>query len=110
GWWRHLVRRDHTERCRCAERHPAGDHLERDHGERIDVSRGARLLAGALLGCHVRRSADHGARLRETFTVRRLSDTREPEVGQDGYAPPVEKDVRRLDVTMDHALAVRVVA
>ena len=67
----------------------------------VDVRR-----SHGLLGRHVmRRADDHPARGQAVAAVVELRDA---EVGEHGAARLlIEQDVRRLDVTMDHAAAVR---
>ena len=78
------------------------------HG-RQGVGVGGRTDGGAhhLLRRHVgRRSRGHAT---DRLDGSRLEQLGQPEVGQDRVAARVDQHVGRLDVTMDHALAVRVV-
>ena len=91
---------------RSREGRRAREHLVGENAERVLIARRARLGAVALLRAHVRRRADRRARLRE---VLRVDHARDAEVHHDRTPLAVHHDVRRLDVAMHHALAVRVV-
>ncbi len=66
------------------------------------------MLAGDLLGRHVVRRTETEAVLGEAAHALLAPGERDAEVGQHG-APVVEEHVVRLDVAVDHALAVGVV-
>ena len=89
--------------------------------ERVDIGALVDGLAARLLGRHVRRRADHRAddRLVERRRGRAsgndvvgvaasLEILREAPVDHDGLAELADQHVRRLEVAMDDALAVRV--
>ena len=102
------VPRDHGLHVRPVEGRLSGQHLVRDAGERVDVAASVELaLAGGLLGAHVVRRADRGARLRQPLPDLRADRVRDPEVGDERLAPR-EQDVLRLDVAVHDAVLVRV--
>ena len=99
-----LVQDVHNGRAR--EGQPAGQELEGDDGQRVEVRLAGRLAAPGLLGGHVR----GGSRDRPAHGARVLAvHLGQPEVGQDRLPLAVEEHVGRLDVAMDDALGVGVV-
>ena len=93
---------------------PPGEHLVGHHAERVDVAARIELLAGELLGAHVRRGSEHHALLRELLLLRlilglaALGDAEVEdlhEVGLPGRGR--EDDVVGLEIAMDDAAAVR---
>ena len=84
------------------KRRLAATHFVEHQAERIDVAAHRRALAGQLLGRHVGGRAGHLAFHR----LARHADG-EAEVGNPGAAVPVDHDVRRLQVAMQHATGVR---
>jgi hypothetical protein len=87
------------------ERSNTGDHLVGHGTQRILVGRTGDLVAAALFGAHIRGRSDQSPRM--GFT-RQLGDLGNTEVGDDGVAVFVDENVRRLDVAMNYAGAVRV--
>jgi hypothetical protein len=99
--------RQHGHRV-AGERQPAGQQLVEDHAQAVHVAgRAHRLhLAGDLLGRHVGRRPQDGPFLRHP----RVPAARAPgqaEVHDDRLAAPVDHDVGRLEVAVDHAPLVR---
>ena len=91
---------------RLGEGRVAGEHLEGDTGQRVDVgAMAAPAAAEALFGRHVAGCADVVARLR----VRGADGLGDAEVGEVRPARLVDEDVGGLHVPMDDAAAVRVV-
>ena len=98
----------HVRRClrrnRLAlERAPSAQELERDNGKRVAVARGCRVLALCLLGREVAGRAEHRARHRQRVHSGGAGDS---EVRDVDVVVPVEQEVRRLDVSVDDAMAV----
>ena len=90
----------------AAERRSAGEHLEQEEAERVDVGAGVDRLRLHLLGREVPRGADDRAGSRQVAPALGLRDA---EVG-DLDGPDVgDEHVRGLDVAMDDAVAVRMV-
>ena len=87
------------------ERHGAAQHLEADDAEGILVTLRAGASAGALLGTHERRRADHRSVGGEVH-VRRAQ--RDPEVRYQDAALVVDQDVATLDVAVDDMAVVGV--
>ena len=88
---------------------PARQHFVQHHAEGVHV--GARvllLLSGRLLGTHVFGRAKARARLRHPRPAVAAPGQRDAEVG-DQRPAVVEQHVVRLDVAVNHALAVSVV-
>jgi hypothetical protein len=78
----------------------AGEDLEQDEAQRVDVGPDGRRLAGELLGCHVlRRASDRGAGV----GARR----RDAEVGDPDVAVAVDHHVGRLQIAVQYAALVR---
>ena len=96
---RHRLRGDAV----ALERAAAGQQLEGDDAERVEIARRRRPLALRLLGREIRRGAEHRARLRERAEPR---GARDAEVGDVHLPVAVEQEVRRLHVAVDDALAV----
>ena len=80
-----------------------GQHLIHRHAERVDVG-GEDRLAVKLLRRHVRRAADHGGAVRCDF-----EKPRGAEVGDLQHAAFGDEHVRRPQIPVQHALAVRVI-
>ncbi len=99
-------RQQHLARPR--ERPRAGQELVEDGAQAVDVRAGVELrrLAPRLLGGHVGRRADHPAVEGE----RRLGAAAlgQPEIGEIDSVVAVDQDIRRLNVAVDDAQAVRV--
>ena len=96
-----------------AERPPAGEQLEEQQAEGIDVGRGGDRLAGELLGAGIfgRREAQRRARLPQPlgagrFRVEELGDA---EVEQPYLAALGQQDVGRLEIAMDDEVNMGVV-
>ena len=87
------------------ERHVAGQELEQDAAERIDVALGPDALAARLLGRDVVRRSHHCARLGDAALD--VERPRDPEVGHLRAAVAVQEDVLRLHVAVDDAALVR---
>ena len=91
-------------RLRRLERRPAGEALEHDGAERVEVRAAidrAPHHAG-LLGSTVEHGPDHGV-----VRLARTRRSREPEVDQDGLAVVPQDDVAGGDVAVDESHAVR---
>ncbi len=90
----------------------AGEALEQDEAERVDVTRGSDLAAAGLLGAEVGGGAGRDAVGGESFGALR---DRDPEVGEPGAGPVGvvsvvdEQDVRGLDVAVHDPVRVDVV-
>jgi hypothetical protein len=95
---------------RAGKRRLAHEHLIRDRAERIHIApRVQPLLSGGLLGAHVVRSTEAHPRLGDAGgAVAAAAGQRNAEVGDQGAAV-VEQHIVRLDIAMDHAMAVSVV-
>ena len=93
-------------RCVSFEGPAPREQLESDDRERIPVARGRRGLAAGLLRREIARSPQHGAGSRQRVDPR---DRGDPEVGDVHVAVSIEEEVRRLDVSMNHAVLVRAV-
>ena len=96
-----------------AERPPAGQQLEEQQAEGVDVGRGGDRLAGELLGAGVlgRREAQRRARLPSPvgagrFRVEELGDA---EVEEPHLAALGQQDVGRLEIAMDDEVNMGVV-
>ena len=87
------------------ERQAAGQHLEQDDAQGVDVAAAVQRLGAHLLRTHVAGRAQRRAGLRygRARFIQQLDDA---EVGQVGAAGGVEEDVGRLHVAVDDALAV----
>ena len=101
---RRALRRDLRERLE-PERRLAGQQLVEHGAERVDVGRGAHVLAERLLGSQVCRGAEHGARQGQ---ARGLDSPCDPEVRDLEHAVAPEQEVLRLHVPMDEARVVGV--
>ena len=100
---------EHRLRCVAQIRRLAHQHLEKHTAQRVDVARPAHgLVTSGLLGAHVERRANAQAGLGQPRAPRRPHREGDPEVGHDGLAV-LHEDVGRLDVTVDHAVPVRMV-
>ena len=94
------------------ERRDAGEHLVRDHAQRVDIGAVVDVpRAVDLLGRHVVRRADHRAGLGQLL-ARALGpdELRDPEVEQlhlDAAVDVLEPDVVGLEIAVDEALVVR---
>src|SRR5690606_29323715 len=95
------------------ERRPAGEHLEEEDADGVDVDAGvARTGAEELLGARVGRGAHRAAGGRELAVTariaRRVDERREPEVEELHELGPArprgEQDVVRLEIAVDDAL------
>ena len=106
------VGEDHLDVVLALEGHRAGEAVEQDAAERVDVGPSIDLPALDLLGGHVRDRADElvgGGERRERLLGAHLLD--EPEVAQITVAARArrgrgEKDVGRLDVAVDQPAGV----
>jgi len=86
--------------------------------ERVDIGGLVDIGTRDLLGRHEARRAEHGAVVRPQrasgidggarLVVGLADDLREAPVDQHGLAKAADEDVRRLEIAMDHAAAVRV--
>jgi hypothetical protein len=85
-----------------AERLLSRQDLVEHQTERVDVAAHARAFTCKLLGRHICRSTGHIARLLLFFRRNRETEVRDPDV-----AAPIEHDVRRLEIAMQHAALVR---
>jgi hypothetical protein len=92
------------DRARRLEREPPRQHSVQDDPERIDVGRGRHFFTLRLLRRHVRRGSHERARICEGVGAGHAGDA---EVGDLRAALLVEDDVRRLQVAVDQAPAVR---
>src|SRR5207247_4134606 len=87
----------------------AGEHLIQDRGEGVDVAaRVDEAVPGRLFRAHVLRRAEGQARFREPRASGGGEGERDAEVRHYGLAV-LEQDVLRLDVAVDHAVAMRVI-
>jgi hypothetical protein len=86
----------------------AAEHLVAHTRQRVHIAARRDLLLGrGLLGTHVVRRTEREARLRHPPAGRRAYRERNAEVGH--HRPAVrQQDVLRLDIAMDHPVAVRV--
>jgi hypothetical protein len=94
-------------RARSRERLLAGQELVEDDAGREYVGAPVDAAAGDLLGRHVRRRADHGARLRLFRRRAVVGHARDAEIRKLHSRLPVEHDVRGLDVPVHDAALVR---
>ena len=105
------VGHDHGDVLVLAERRPAGEALEQDAAERVDVGASVDLPALSLLRGRVADRADELARGRQPGDRARVLG--EPEVGEVDVverlrrSPVDEQDVGRLDVAVDEPEPVR---
>jgi hypothetical protein len=88
------------------ERTAARQELVADYSEGIAIARGRGRLPESLFGSEVARRSEHGPRRRHACE-RVVGDPRDPEVGHYELAAGVEKQVGRLDVSVDDAELVR---
>ena len=120
--WHRLVAQNRAAdfaRGRAVERHLAGRHLVNHRAERKQIAARVNLFAAHLLGRHVRHGAQHGAGTGEMLragvgnlglgfrAVFLRAHLRQSEVENLGVPAPRDENVRRLDVAMNDALAVR---
>jgi hypothetical protein len=104
----HLLGHDRLRR-RARERRLPSEHLVEHAPQAVDVAPAVdRTLAAGLLRAHVGRRADRSARLGEPIVTGGLHRGGDTEVGDDRLIV-LEQDVLRLDVAVDHAVAVGVV-
>ena len=92
----------HSVRRRVCRRE--GQHLVKCQSQAVDVTAGIGLAAKSL-GRHVTQRADDITRIRELAGALGLGKT---EVRHPDRASHVEQQVRRLDVSMQHAVEMRV--
>ena len=81
----------------------AGNHVVRDHAERVDIAARVHGIAGGLLGAHVLRCAQQLAHCRFA-SVGHASDAEVRDHGAAGGA--LEQDISWFDVAVHHAFAV----
>ena len=94
---------------RAGERRVSGQHLVGDAPQRVDVgTRGEVALAHGLLGTHVGWGAERHAGLGHPGAAGAARGERDAEVGDD-CATIVQEDVLRLDVAVDHSVAMGIV-
>ena len=104
--WLGDVLGEHRGDRRTLEGKLAGERVEGDDAERVDVAAVIHRLTARLLGTHVLRGAENLADARHPGAVR---DARDAEIGDEGAAgTALDQDVVRLDVAVHHALRVRV--
>jgi hypothetical protein len=104
---------DERDRVVAVEGQAAGDDLVEQHAGGVEVGAGVDLQAEGLLGAHVLRGAEHhagaGHLLERTVAADDLGDA---EVDQLEHLAALvvagDEDVLRLEVAVDHALAVGV--
>ena len=84
------------------ERPPSAEKLEGDDRERVTIARGCRTFALGLLRREVAGRSEHRAGHRQRVHA---GCARDPEVGDVDGPVSVEHEVRRLDVTVDDAVA-----
>ena len=90
-------------------RHLADEHLVKNQGEAVDIR--SRIEIGVpdgLLGTHVHRRPDRRSGAGQGFTARSVEGSRDAEIGHHRVAVR-EENVVGLDVTVNHAVTVRVV-
>ena len=80
------------------ERKAAGQHLEEDDPQGIEVRAGAGLLALDLLGRHILGRPDHHVAAGDAFGADQAGD---PEIHDPGVAISVDHDVRGLEIAVD---------
>ena len=102
------TQRQERERRGGHERRPAGEHLEEDRAERVDVAASIERGVVRLLRAHVGGRADQQSRLGEAGLGGDAHRASHAEIGDDRVAF-LEEDVLRLHVAVDHLLAVSVV-
>ena len=93
------------DRVVTGERRPAADHLVDHDAERVQIAAGIGLRALGLLGREVRRRAHHRADLGEVLLDGGVERPGDAEVGHLHLPVVGDEDVRRLDVAVDHAVA-----
>lgn len=87
----------------------AGEHLVQHRRERVDVTPCVRIAVPCrLLRAHILRCAEGQAGRRDAVPAGGTYGERNPEVG-DQRLPVLEKDIPRLDVTVDNLVPVSVV-
>ena len=97
----------HQGPCRLRfERHPSRETLEQHHAGGIQVTARIELRPRELLGRHVIRCADRHAGLGEALPLRRIGESRDPEVHHLQKPARLHDDILRLDVAVDHTLGV----
>ncbi len=93
--------------------HAAGQHLEQHDAQGVDVAAAVQVAhAACLFGAQVGRRTGHGPHGRQARPGRAVGPVGQPgdaEIGQEGLAVLVKKDVARLHVAVDDALAVGIV-
>ena len=100
---------DHRLNRGSGVRRLARQHLVEQAAEAVDIGPGVEAaFAGGLLRAHVARGAEGEAGLRHPVAAGVAHGQRDAEVG-DQRRPVVQQDVLRLDVAVDHAVAVGVV-
>ncbi len=83
----------------------AGHHFIKDDSERIDIGATVDALAFHLFGRHIARSADNSARAGHAH-LRGFERSGEAEIGDVDLIVLADKNVVRLEVTMDDAFGV----
>ena len=96
-------------KLKTADRHLAGKHFIKDYAQRIDIRAMIDVeRVFSLLGCHVDRRPERLPGKREMrVQVFGADDFREAKIRDFHPALFIEKDVARLDVTMNHAFIMR---
>jgi hypothetical protein len=109
------VVRDNRVRRWSGEGERTGEHFVQEAAERVHIAASVDLLAHGLLWAHVRGCTEGHSDLSEALRTSRRTiaaavgkGLRDAEIGDDRHAVGQE-DVFRLDVAMNHAVAVRVV-
>ena len=103
------VHLDHGHRVVVVVRHVAGQHLEREDAERVEVAARVERQAAALLGRHVLRRAEHDAGLRlHAVALEQLRDREVEQLHEVRRARHVQQEhVVGLDVAVNDADRVR---
>ena len=106
--WSGGAARHHRARRSTLKGRRAGEHLVEHAAQGIEIAPAIHVLvAGRLLGAHVRRRSHGEAGARRAHLARQLDHVRDAEVG-DVRVIVGEQDVRRLDVAVDDAVPMRV--
>jgi len=100
----HLANR--FERCTAGKRRNAGERFVEDRAEAVNIDGGRNRfgIAARLLGRHIGGGADDGVGVSEGAVA--LEKFGDAEIGEVRLALDIEKDVARLEISMEHAALV----